>query len=310
MTLAAEGAYRAADRVDALIDRGTKRRIHLIVTPEGIELPVALAEHSERLVAFLFDMLFWLGTTLLIYIVAIWLVVELGGPLVAFTLITLIAFLVRNLYFIYFEMMWGGATPGKKIAKLRVIDRRGGPLMPAAVIARNLTRELEVFLPISVFANLTSHGASANWQSFFLLIWLLLLSGLPLFNKARMRGGDIIAGTLLVSVPKRVLLDDIAEQASSAYRFTSRQLQAYGSFELQVLEELLRRTPSEETSQLHETVAGKIAAKIGWSDPVPPSETHDFLKAFYAAERAHLEREQAFGRIYQDKHARGGQDAA
>ena len=47
---------------------------------------------------------------------------------IAVTLILFIAFIVRNFYSIYFELAWQGATPGKWINGLRVIDRRGGPL--------------------------------------------------------------------------------------------------------------------------------------------------------------------------------------
>lgn len=333
-------AARAAARVDALIDPGVKRRFHTIVTPEGIQLPVALADHSERLIAFVLDLVFWLGATLAIYLAAFMIIGRVRGALILYTLVTLIAFVVRNLYFIYFEIAWGGATPGKKILKLRVVDRNGGPLVPTAIIARNLTRELEVFMPIGVFFSLQAQGRTAgDWQSFALFLWLCLLSGLPLFNRLRLRGGDMIAGTLLVSVPKRALLDDFAADAAAApsrilparggevhgpaatpveapaaaapaYAFTARQLSAYGAFELQVLEQLLRRAPSADTTRVKGEVAAKIAAKIGWTEAIAPDRTDAFLRAFYAAERAHLEREQAFGRIVEDKHGRGQGPAA
>ncbi|RYE74818.1 MAG: hypothetical protein EOP19_27070 [Hyphomicrobiales bacterium] len=48
-------------------------------------------------------------------------------------------------------------------------------------------------------------------------------------------------------------------------------------------------------------VCDKIRRKIGWTDEVPPVETLDFLRAFYTAERAHLEGEQQFGRYRADK---------
>ena len=78
-------------------------------------------------------------------------------------------FVVRNLYFIHFELSWRGATPGKRIVGIRVIDRRGGPLLPAAVIARNLTREVEIFIPLRVLISATARpdppalGVSGFW---------------------------------------------------------------------------------------------------------------------------------------------------
>ena len=66
---------------------------------------------------------------------------------ISFTLpiLLFLSFVVRNAYFLIFELKWGGVTPGKRMAGLRVIDRRGGPLLPSAVVARNLTRQAEIF---------------------------------------------------------------------------------------------------------------------------------------------------------------------
>ena len=66
---------------------------------------------------------------------------------------------MRNLYFIHFELSWHGATPGKRIVGIRVVDRRGGPLLPAAVIARNLTREIEIFIPLGVLISAAAASA-------------------------------------------------------------------------------------------------------------------------------------------------------
>ena len=76
-------------------------------------------------------------------------------------------------------------------------------------------------------------------------------------------------------LPKRVLLDDLAEH-KARFVFAESQLRAYGAFELQVLE--------------------KICRKIGWTEPVAEPDTAQFLRDFYAAERAFLEREQLYGR--------------
>ena len=43
----------------------------------------------------------------------------------------------------------GRATIGKRTAGIRVIARDGGPLGAGAVFARNLTRDLEFFLPLT-----------------------------------------------------------------------------------------------------------------------------------------------------------------
>ncbi|MEL6689055.1 MAG: RDD family protein, partial [Pseudomonadota bacterium] len=48
--------------------------------------------------------------------------------------------------------------------------------------------------------------------------------------------------------------------------------------------------------------------KIGYADAIKPHEAVDFLRAFYNAQRAHLEQRQIFGERRQDKHYSGGND--
>lgn len=282
---------------------GAKQARRQIVTPEGVPIPVELADHGERLTAFVIDLFIWTLLTAAIYIPIFSLVRYSGGSLIAVSIALFIGFLVRNLYFIYFELAWRGATPGKRIVGLRVIDRNGGPLLPSAVIARNLTREVECFIPIGI---LMSWGKTAqgtlDWEQLSIAIWLLFFTALPLVNRNRMRGGDFIAGTMLIRLPKRTLSSDLVEKTAQ-FIFSEQQLRAYGAFELQVLEELLRRPDSADSARVLGEVCEKICRKIGWTTPVAPGETALFLREFYTAERAFLEREQLYGKARADKFA-------
>jgi hypothetical protein len=191
--------------------------------------------------------------------------------------------------------------------------------MPSAVIARNLTREFEVFMPLSVLMSLGSldAGSLGQWLS---AIWVVVIGALPLLNRDRMRGGDFIAGTIVIRMTPRTLAKDIAN-SEFHFTFTDQHLSAYGNFELQVLEELLRRhghglsayskpgvnaaqayRASLEGKQMLHEVCEKICKKIGWLEPVPPEQELQFLKDFYTAERAFLERGQLFGMVKADKH--------
>ena len=116
----------------------------------------------------------------------------------------------------------------------------------------------------------------------------------PALNRERLRCGDLLGGTVVVRVPKQALLGDVAgeRRADASFDFTRDQLEIYGIQELQVLEGVLRRTG--ERSELVETVAKRIQRKIGWSAAGHvPAEA--FLRAFYEAQRAHLERRMVFG---------------
>jgi uncharacterized RDD family membrane protein YckC len=274
-----------------------------IVTPEGVPIPVELADHGERLTAFVLDLCIWLMLTLAIYIPIYSLIQYTGSSLIAISIGLFIGFLVRNLYFVYFELAWNGATPGKRIVGLRVIDRNGGPLYPSAVVARNLTREVESFIPLgALMTGGLSSQAAIDWENLAIGAWLLFLSGLPLITRNRMRGGDLIAGTVVIRLPKRMLAGDLVGYTRK-YTFSQAQLRAYGAFELQVLEELLRHPGRAGADRVFAEVREKICRRIGWPGPLPPEETLVFLRDFYTAQRAFLEREQLFGKARADKHA-------
>src|SRR3546814_12137383 len=61
-------------------------------------------------------------------------------------------FLLRNFWFIGFELGQRAATPGKRLMGIRVVARDGGRLTADAVVARNLIRELELFLPLTMIS--------------------------------------------------------------------------------------------------------------------------------------------------------------
>jgi uncharacterized RDD family membrane protein YckC len=282
---------------------GGRRNKREIVTPEGVPVTVDIADYGERLIAFAIDFAIWTLLTLAIYIPILSLIGRTRGYLIAISIALFLGFLIRNLYFIYFELAWRGATPGKRIVGLRVIERKGGPLVASAVIARNLTREVEMFIPFGV---LMQSGQSINgvvdWKELAIIGWVLFCAAIPASNRDRMRGGDLIAGTIVIALPKRVLLDDLVERALQ-FTFTPAQLSAYGAFELQVLEELLRRPQGPETMKVMDDVCDKICRKIGWTEPLPRLQVVPFLRDFYAAERAFLEREQLYGKARADKYA-------
>lgn len=290
------------DRVSELFGDDMKSR-RLLVSPEGLEIVTTLASRGERAVAFMIDVFFMFVAIMIIYLIAFWLFFSRSNAAITLTLALFIAFIIRNFYFMHFELAWQGRTPGKKICGLRVISRQGGELTSSAIIARNLTREVEFFLPLSLYLSLGTAGAL---QHVTLLGWVAAIGALPFFNRDRLRAGDMIAGTQVIVMPKRVLLPDLAVPARKAteekrYTFSRNQLAIYGTFELQVLEEFLRRQPDEETDRLLGEVCKKITRKIGWEEDIPPGEIRNFLTDFYAAERGNLERNQLFGKFKRDK---------
>jgi uncharacterized RDD family membrane protein YckC len=291
----------SVDAVTRLLRRRA-RATRDIVTPEGVTLNVELAEHGERATAFVIDLFFWLCGSLLLFLTFALMAARGWIGIIGVSIFLFVAFIIRNLYFIHFELAWRGLTPGKRIVGIRVIDRRGGPLLPSAIIARNLTREIEMFIPLGIL--MSAKPGAASWETLFLGAWLVSFAALIVFNRDRMRAGDLIAGTIVVALPRRRLLDDLVEWQAS-FTFTDRQLRVYGAFELQVLEALLRRPDAMGAPLILGEVCERICRKIGWRDAVPESDRLRFLRDFYTAQRAFLEREQLFGRKRADKHGAG-----
>ena len=269
-------------------------QLRLMVTPEGVGLHLRLAEASQRLWAFLLDAAIMCGILLAVTLLAGVMLVGSGLNLAA--AIWLFGFfLLRNFYFALFELRPRGATPGKRLLGIRVAVRSGGRLTTDAVLARNLIRELELFLPLSL---LGVHGTSADgWLKLLGLGWAGIFLVFPLLNRDRLRVGDLLAGTWVVRMPRRRLLPDLAVASGpgTAFGFTGAQLAVYGIAELQVLESVLRtRNPDAMAA-----VAARIASKIGFNDGMGDSEV--FLQGFYAALRGRLERGLLFGRRQKDK---------
>lgn len=288
--------------IDAEEDPRSQRNRREIVTPEGVPLRLSLAGRGERFAAVLIDLMI-IVTVLVTAAIAAVMILPGAAYEWGVALGLLFSFVLRSFYFIFFELRWQGATPGKRALGLRVIDRAGGRLKPEAVFARNLMREVELFLPISLLFSNAGTGDSAL-ASLLTMAWVGALIALPFFNKDRLRAGDIIAGTWVVEMPKNTLLPDMAAQpdiAQISVHFTDAQLSVYGIFELQTLETVLRRS-GPQARQTRKSVADRIKTKIGWQALTEPLADDRFLETFYAALRGHLERRALFGRRRKDKH--------
>ena len=103
--------------------RGGNRAKRDIITPEGVPLSVELADLGERATAFVIDLFIWFCAALVVFFALGTMAIHGLSGVIALSVMLFIAFLVRNLYFIYFELAWRGATPGKRVVGLRVMDR-------------------------------------------------------------------------------------------------------------------------------------------------------------------------------------------
>lgn len=284
--------------------RGITRRRRELVTPEGLALPLTIASRSARAGALLLDL-----ATVFFALVALGLLLVLTGngvnaagveraePAIELVLVLLIlsVFLLRYGYFLWFELGPRGATPGKRALGIRVAARNGGRLTAEAVIARNLMRDVEVFIP-TVFL-ITGGVASSGVTGVAAGVWMAVFLLFPFFNRDALRAGDLVAGTWVVEAERHKLPEamSLGADRSQTYRFGEAELSVYGEHELQVLEGVLR----QDNAQAQRQVMEAICRRIGWE--AGTGDEREFLEAFYAALRARLERDMRFGKRKKDK---------
>jgi uncharacterized RDD family membrane protein YckC len=252
------------------------------VTPEGVDLRLELGSGGARAGAFLIDLIIMIVILVVVTIAALMMAVP-GAQSFLLVLWLLGFFVLRNGWFTLFEMGSRGATPGKRLMGLRVVARDGARLTGAAVIARNAMREIEVFLPLSFLAQQTAEGTADTFLTLFALVWSGIFLFFPLFNRDRLRVGDLVAGTWVVQVEKVKLTEDLV---GSAYRprrtFPESALKLYGIYELQTLEQVLRNEQADAVM----TVARTIRDKASLPDD---GDDYGFLSDYYAALCARLE---------------------
>ncbi len=278
-----------ANRLSRTLDRA-------LVTPEGVVLNVRLASASARAGALTVDLSLMLVTLGLLTWAsfALWSSGTAGG--IAAILWMLGFFALRNFYFIAFESGPRAATIGKRLVKLRVVARDGGRLTTGAVVARNMMREVELMLPLMMLAMAMVDGGGGGTLSFG-LAWAAIFLFLPLFNRDRLRAGDIVAGTWVVENERRKIGIDLIDAAAAngdAPSFSAEELAVYGTFELHKLEAVLR----QNNDAAIEAVAATIRGKLGRSDW---GDDRVFLEAYYAALRGELEGGLLMGKRKADK---------
>ncbi len=297
-----------------LTPRADRRRT--LVTPEGIALPIVLASRGTRLGALLIDLAIMITSILAVSLGLILIGVQLFGSggkgpgreagefIVVLWLLGV--WLLRYAYFLVFELGPKGATPGKRITGVRIAARSGGRLSAEMVVARNLLRDIEVFLPLQLLIG-TQVSETTDYAALGASAWFLLFALFPLFNRDRLRAGDLIAGTWVIEAPRRKLeaalsttgtaLRGTSSATGAQYRFSDTDLAVYGEFELQTLERVLREDRPEALAAVQEA----ICRKLGWNPGA--GDERAFLEAYYTQLRARLESGMRMGRRKADKNA-------
>jgi uncharacterized RDD family membrane protein YckC len=156
-----------------------------IDTPEQISLELPLAGIGSRFLALTIDSLIQIGVVIVLIIAGVVISMsytELSGAADKFfsqtvgAIVTIVVpFCLYWGYFAFFEILWQGRTPGKRVAGIRVIHQTGRPMTAIECIGRNLMRALDI-------------------QPGIYAVGLICM----MCNKQNRRVGDYVAGTIVV----------------------------------------------------------------------------------------------------------------
>src|SRR5438128_1275731 len=120
---------------------------YTVLTPERVSLEYGIAGIGSRGAAAVVDTTIQAIALVLLSVAIAFGMGVLGiagqgvaAGVIGLALLALGIFAVTNGYFILFEIVWSGQTPGKRLVGLRVIRESGYPLRPVDAVIRNLVR--------------------------------------------------------------------------------------------------------------------------------------------------------------------------
>ena len=115
--------------------------LHEVLTPEKVPFTYRVAGVGSRCLAWFIDMLVY-G---MIVVAGSWMFVafDLGMEGLGTALATIWAFCVQWGYFLLFEWLMQGQTPGKRVVGIRVIQTRGTSISFFQSAVRNLVRVVD-----------------------------------------------------------------------------------------------------------------------------------------------------------------------
>jgi uncharacterized RDD family membrane protein YckC len=162
----------------------------------------------------------------------------------------LISFALLWGYYIFFELLWNGQSPGKRLAGLRVLRTDGTPITAAESIVRNLVRLID-FLP--AFYGLGIIIMFANAQS--------------------RRLGDLAAGTLVVRDQADLTLEEVTAGAQPQHaldipdyivtQVAGWPIERLSEADINLVEDYLqRRADLANAPQLAEKILQRLMARM------------------------------------------------
>lgn len=236
-------------------------------TPEQIDLEYDLAGLGSRFLAIMIDSVIQFAVILAVAIVFGFGAAVLGRAfreiiadlpsvaiIVGIAVGVLLIFAVTWGYFILFELVWNGQTPGKRAVGIRVLTVRGEPVTLVHSLVRNLVRIVDM-LPTSYTIGVVC----------------------MLISKRSQRLGDIAAGTVVVRERKESVPRTLAP-LDPALALPPQLASVFTREDVLLARDLLLRSaelPADQNMQLRRQVVATLLGRLAAAGQPAPSDLTD-----------------------------------
>lgn len=243
-------------------------------TPENVELELTLAGIGNRAWALFIDYLV-LGLIVLFFII-IGLIFSFvfidfwrsifgsRAPLWLLGTFIFANYVIYSGYFVFFETIWQGQTPGKRLARIRVIRNDGRPITLTQAALRSLLKPIDQILFLGAI--------------------------LIMFNYLEKRLGDWVAGTIVVQNEAPNISQNISTSTSAENLAAELLENAYLSKllpdEFAIIKEYLQRRHQLSLKGKNNTssrLAQDVKEIINFTEIPTNISADEFLEAVYLA---------------------------
>jgi uncharacterized RDD family membrane protein YckC len=131
-----------------------------VETPEHVRFRYRVAGPVRRMLAYLIDLLIRAGVLLVLGLVF---AIALGGSEAVGGVILVCAFILEWGYYVFFETISDGRSPGKRAFSLRVVKEGGYPIGFIDSVLRNLLRAAD-FMPVGYLVGLFAMAADSRFR--------------------------------------------------------------------------------------------------------------------------------------------------
>jgi uncharacterized RDD family membrane protein YckC len=246
-----------------------------IQTPENVAFDYQVAGIGSRFLASLLDTIIVGVLQLVVLVILVVVLNALDGSILAeqfsawlVAILGLIGAVFYWGYYIFFEMLWNGQSPGKRWVGLRVIRADGTPITLSESLIRNLARLVD-FLP-------AAYGIG--------IITMFI-------DKQSRRLGDLAAGTLVVQDHTALSIQDLSVKRAVHLRPWAKvsvngfPIERLTNSDLNLIEDFLqRRDQLTHRDQLAIQILNTLHQRLGLPLPtVNRYEAEDTLAAILQA---------------------------